>query len=207
MTKSTLAVIVTFLLVACASTNVSRDYLLSDTNNEGLAVVSFSSEGLAEGENPVWSYQRIDGTKKGEIITGYRREPLDWRSPPGRLAYIALAPGRYEFTRAGFPRQTAPATPYWTIGKNGIATANNPNDAGLGVTQYRSHDAGAFLVSFDIVAGRATYVGNLHFIWDEATQSGQVVVRNEAQHDLQLLRERLPQFRTDQIRVAVTASP
>ena len=109
--------------------------------------------------------------------------------------------------RPGFPRQTAPATPYWTIGKNGIATANNPNDAGLGVTQYRSHDAGAFLVSFDIVAGRATYVGNLHFIWDEATQSGQVVVRNEAQRDLQLLRERLPQFRTDQIRVAVTASP
>src|SRR3989304_5045933 len=113
-----------------------------------------------------------------------------------------LAPGRYEFTRGGFPRQTAPATPYWTIGKNGIATANNPNDAGLGVTQYRSHDAGAFLVSFDIVAGRATYVGNLHFIWDEATQSGQVVVRNEAQRDLQLLRERLPQIRTDHIRVA-----
>ena len=207
MIRPALVAIATFVLTACATTNVPRDYALNEAAGTGLAVASLSFEGLAEGENPVWSYQRIDGTKKGEIITGYRREPLDWQSPRGRLAYIALAPGRYEFTGTGLARRRAPAIPYWSVGRNGIATANNPNYTGPSVPQYRSHDAGAFVVSFDIAAGQATYLGNLHFLWDEATQKGEVIVRNEAQRDLTLLHERLPRIRPEQIRGAVTASP
>lgn len=131
---------------------------------------------------------------------------LDWQNPRGRLVYIALAPGQYEITRAGFPRQTAPARPYWTVGKNGIATANNPNHAGLNVASYRSYDAAPFAVTFDIASGQATYLGNLHFVWDEATQTGKVIVRNESQRDLALLRERLPKIRSEQIRVTVSVS-
>ena len=188
------------LLAACASVNVNHDYTLGETSKEGLLVVSVSGEGLAKGGMPVWLYRRSDGTAKGEIITGYLREPLDWNDPPGRLAYIALAPGYYEFYEAGFARQTSPAATYWTTGKDGIATANNPYYAGFNTAQYASLNAEPFSVPFEVLPGQATYLGNLHFVWDEAERKGKVVRLNRAERDLALLQQRLPNLQLIQIR-------
>lgn len=198
--RSYTTVLAAFLLSACASVNVPHDYTLEETREEGLLVVSVSGEGLAKEESPVWQFRRSDGTRKGEIITGYLREPLDWKDPPGRLAYIALAPGRYEFYEAGFARQVAPAATYWTIGPGGIPTSNNPSYAGFNAAQYASLNAQPFVFPFEIVPGKATYVGNLHFIWDDAKRKGTVVLRDGSERDLTLLQQRLPHLRANQIR-------
>lgn len=195
-------VISALFLTACATVNVARDFTLTEASKEGLLVVSVSGQGLATGETPVWMYRSSDGTGKGEIITGYLRQPLDWNDPPGRLAYVSLAPGRYEFYKAGFARQASPARSYWTIGKDGIATANNPSYAGFNTAQYASLDAEPFSVPFEIVAGKATYLGNLHFNWDETTSKGRVTLLNRAERDLALLQQRLPNIRPNQIRPA-----
>lgn len=193
------------LLAACASMNVSHDYDLNGQSS-GLLIVSVSGEGMRPNESPVWNYQRTDGTHGGEIITSYLREPADWQSPQGRLVYIALPPGRYEFYKAGFPRQTSGSTASWSIGKGGVATNTNPNYAGFNAPQYRPQDATRFRVPFEIVAGQATYIGNLHFVWSEWQRQGHVIVRNEALRDLALLRERLPRVRAEQIRMAMQPS-
>jgi hypothetical protein len=195
-------VMIAAFLAACASVNVSQDYTLGQTNKEGLLVVSVSGEGLAKGETPVWHYRRDDGAGKGEIITGYLREPLDWNDPPGRLAYIALAPGRYEFYEAEFARQASPATTYWTTGRGGIATASNSSYAGFNTAQYASLDAEPFSVPFEVLPGQATYLGNLHFVWNEGERKGKVVLVNRAERDLALLQRRLPNIQLNQIRPA-----
>lgn len=200
--KRCVTALIACLLTACASVNVPHDYALTEANNEGLLIVSLSGEGLGKGETPVWMYRQTEGNAKGEIITGYLREPLDWADPPGRLAYIALAPGRYEFYEAGFARQVAPARPYWTIGKGGVPTANNPDYAGFNIAQYAPFNAQPFVVPFEIVAGQATYLGNLHFIWNEAEQKGKVVLVNRAERDLVLLQQRLPNIPLSRIRRA-----
>lgn len=205
--KSLTTIALVLLIGGCASANVASSYDLEAQSSEGLLVVSRSEEGLQSNESAIWSYRRTDGSKTGEVITHYRKEPEDWTSPRGRLAYLALSPGRYGFYDVGFARQTSPPTTYWTVGKNGIATANNPNSAGFNVAQYKPYDAAPFSVPFEVIAGQATYLGNLHFVWGEATQTGRVMVRNEAPRDLKLLRERSPRIRPEQIRIAAQSSP
>jgi len=191
-----------WFLAACAGVNVPDNYTLDEQTREGLLVVSVSGEGLRKEEAPVWHYHRSDGAGKGEIITGYLREPLDWTDPPGRLVYIALAPGRYEFNEAGFARQVSPTTTYWTTGAGGVATPNNPNYAGFNTAQYASLKAEPFSVPFEIVPGKATYLGNLHFVWNEAERKGSVVLLSRAERDLALLKQRLPNIQSSQIRKA-----
>jgi hypothetical protein len=149
--KRVLVMIAAFL-TACASVNVPQDYTLGQTNKEGLLVVSVSGEGLAKGETPVWHYRRNDGAGKGEIITGYLREPLDWNDPPGRLAYIALAPGRYEFYEAGFARQASPATTYWTTGRTVSPLQQLP--CGFNTAQDAPLNAEPFSVPFEISSAK-----------------------------------------------------
>ena len=187
------------LVGACATLNAPSNYTLTKTSGEGLLVLSVSGEGLQKNETPVWSYRRSDESEKGSIITTNLRQPQDWSDPPGRLVYIALGPGRYEFYEAGFARQMAPATTYWTVGANGIATPNNPNYAGFNVAQYTPINAEPFTVSFEIIAGQATYIGNMHFVWNELKHQGRVVVSDRSDRDLSLLLQRLPKLRADQI--------
>ncbi len=190
-------------LSACATFSVSSFYTLKDKTTEGLAVVSLSFEGLGLQEAPVWRYRRVDGKHDGELITRWAWEPLDWVSPPGRLAYFALPPGQYEFFESGFSRITGGGGITWTIGPGGIPTNSNPYYAGFNQPASTRLSSEPFSVKFEIKAGTASYIGNLHFVWREAERKGIVTVHDESGRDLALLLERLPRVDRSVIRSAL----
>ena len=189
------------LLSACATPNVDKDYSLDTRPDEGLAVVSISFEGLGAEISPVWEYRRLDGDVRGKLFTS-ARNPLDWNAPPGRLAAFALPTGRYEFYRCRFVRSSGDGGMSWHAGDSGGVTAANPWYSGLNAGTYDELTADPFAVRFEVIAGKATYLGNLHLHWRLLENRGEVQVRNEAERDIRLLRTRYPGLRSDQVTVS-----
>lgn len=191
---------VALLLTACATANIDSSYTLAEKKEEGLVVLSLSHEGIQPGERTVWLYRKMAGTVKDRVLSSDLRDALDWENPEGRLVYFSLPPGYYEFYGAGFVRAGANPTPSWHIGAGGAATANNPWYAGFDSVRYADLDSEPFSIPFEIKAGKATYLGNLHFVWDEAERKGKVVVFDRAERDLPLFQQRLPNIQPSQIR-------
>ncbi|HJW82492.1 MAG TPA: hypothetical protein VJ396_09660 [Acidiferrobacterales bacterium] len=177
---------------ACATFNVNHDYTLDPNRSEGLAVVSLSFEGLVSAESPTWRYRRLDQESDGFVLTDNTREPLDWNSPPGRLAYFTLSPGHYEFYQSGFARVRGSGGQYWTIGPGGAPTNSNSWYSSFNTPTYDNFNAETFSVKFEIRPGMATYIGNLHLVWQENRKRGEVQVRDRTDRDTELLKKRLP---------------
>lgn len=193
------AVIAGGSLSACATFSVPGTYTLHDKSNEGLAVASLSFEGLGPNEAPTWSYRRLDAEGRAHLMNKWVWEPLDWDSPPGRLAYFVLSPGQYEFYESGFSRASGGGGMTWTIGPGGVPTNSNPHYAGFNQPTYTGFNAEPFSVKFEIKPGKATYIGSLHFVWQELGRRGTVTLRDESVRDLALLRERLPRIDSAEI--------
>ena len=187
------------MLSGCATFSVPSGYTLQDKNDEGLAVVSLSYEGLASNEAPTWRYRRLDGEGTAHLMNKWVWEPLDWESPPGRLACFSLPPGQYEFFESGFSRASGGGGMTWTIGPGGVPTNSNPYYAGFNQPTYTGFNAEPFSVKFEIKPGKATYIGSLHFVWQELGRRGTVTLRDESVRDLALLRERLPRIDSAEI--------
>ena len=185
---------VILVLSGCTTFNVSSHYTLNDETNEGLVVVSLSYEGLEKSVSPSCEYRDIksDGARLGYVTAHNLREGLDWSLPLGRLSYFALPSGRYEFFHCSFARQTGSGVPYWTTGPVGVATNADPLYAGFNLPTYKLFEAERFSAPFEILPGKTTYVGNLHLVWIEATQSGEVKILDRRQRDFALLHERFP---------------
>lgn len=193
-------VAVVTLLTACATPNVGRDYAPDGRENEGLVVLSLSHEGIDEGERVNWHYRSLDGSVGDRLLSSNLRDPLDWRDPQGRLAFFTLPPGKYEFYRAEFLRQSANGVPAWSIGAGGAPTNSNPYSAGFNAVRHASFSARPFSVPFEVVGGKAIYLGNLHLVWSDQAGNGKAVVMDRAARDLGLLRERLPNIELADIR-------
>jgi len=187
------------LISACATLNVDRDFSLDLNRSEGLAVVSLSFEGLVPAEGPAWRYRRLDNEGDGFVLTHTTQQPLDWESPPGRLAYFALPPGHYEFYQCGFARVRGSGSQYWTISPGGAPTNTNSWYSSFNTPTYDNYKAEPFSVKFEIRPGRATYVGNLHLVWQENRKRGEVQVHDRAERDIDLLKQRLPKNSFDGI--------
>lgn len=203
--KKFIFLITTLLVAGCATTNVGSSYSLSGKTNEGLAVASLSHEGLNKGENPEWFYRRVGSNEQNTILLGTLRSPLDWESPPGKLIYIALPPGKYEFYRCGLTRTTSGGSS-WHVGAGGVVTNSNPYYAGFDSARYPagSLDAEPFSIQFEIVPGKTTYIGNLHFIWRGPLQKTEVQTIDRSDRDLPLLYQRLPNLKPTETRKEIT---
>ncbi len=190
------------LIASCATPNVDSAHRLERAAKTGLLVVSLTQEGVAEHERTTWLYRRMDGTAKDRLLSSNARDALDWSDPVGRLAYIALPAGHYEFYGAGFVRAGPNRVPTWHVDAKGVVIPNHPWYAGLDSVRYSDRDAEPFSIPFDILPGKATYLGNLHFLWSDAEETGKVQRLDRAERDLALLRQRLPELRVEQIKIA-----
>ena len=187
------AVLLFALTVAsCATPNVDPDYQLQTTDAHGLLIVSLTQEGLGPHEKLVWLYRKVDGTVKDRLISENSGDALDWRNPNGRLIYIALPAGYYEFYGAGFARAGPGPNPSYHVDSKGAVTASSAYHAGFDAARYRSLDAEPFSIPFEIRPGAATYIGDLHFQWSDTEGLAKVQRFNRSERDLSLLRERLP---------------
>jgi hypothetical protein len=190
-------------LYSCATLNINNDYWLSEQNGEGLVVVSLSYEGLAREDSPSWSYHCLGSDENLRIYARAARVPLDWESPPGRLAVFALPAGSYEFYRCEFAGLSSRTNRLvWRTGKSGAVTPNNPDYAGFDTPSYTAIKAEPFIVRFEVSAGKAVYLGNLHLLWNEDERKGRVTVRDTSERDLSLLQQKFPQIERRQIDVA-----
>lgn len=202
MTRFLFLTVVIFLH-SCATLNINNDYRLNEQSGDGLVVVSLSYEGLAREDSPSWSYHRLGSKENLRIFARAVRVPLDWESPPGRLAVFALPAGNYEFYRCEFAG-LSPGTSHlvWRAGKNGLVTSNNPSYAGFDTPDYTAIKAEPFVVRFEVTAGKAIYLGNLHLLWNEDERKGRVTLRDTSERDLSLLQQRFPQIERRQIVMA-----
>jgi hypothetical protein len=187
------------LISACTTFDVDRDYTLDPNRSEGLAVVSLSVEGLDSAQNPTWRYRRLDKESDGFVLTHNPKQPLDWDLPPGRLGYFALSAGHYEFYQCGFARVSGSGGQYWTTGPGGAPTNTNSWYSSFNTSTYENLKAEPFSVRFEIKPGMATYIGNLHLVWQESSKRGEVQIRDRAERDIGLLRMRLPGNSFDEI--------
>lgn len=187
-----LVLLTAVLLSACATRNVDPDYRLDGDKAEGVVVVSLTYEGLDRRDSPSWSYRRLDAEGGNRIFARSLRSQLDWEAPPGRLAVFALPPGSYEFYRCEFAGLAGQAQPTWSTGRDGVITANNPWFAGFNTPDYTARKAEAYSVKFEVAAGKAIYLGNLHLTWRGPPHTGTVSVLDRAERDLGLLRTKYP---------------
>lgn len=191
------------LAAGCATLNINNDYRLNEQSGEGLVVVSLSYEGLARDDSPSWSYHRLGSKENLRVFARAVRVPLDWESPPGRLAVFALPAGRYEFYRCEFAGLSSGTNRLvWRTAKNGVVTPNNPSYAGFDTPNYTAIKAEPFIVRFEVIAGKAIYLGNLHLLWNEDERKGRVTLRDTSERDLSLLQQRFPQIERRQIVMA-----
>ncbi|HSD83761.1 MAG TPA: hypothetical protein VLG46_07885 [Anaerolineae bacterium] len=174
--------------------------MLDAQSGEGLVVMSLTYEGLAREDSPSWSYHRLGSEKNLRIFTRAARVPLDWESPPGRLAVFALPTGRYEFYRCEFAGLSPGTNRHvWRTGKNGVVTPNNPSYSGFDTPSYTAIKAEPFVIRFEVSAGKVIYIGNLHLLWNEDERKGRVTLRDSSQRDLLLLQQKFPQIERHQI--------
>lgn len=191
------------LLAACATPNVPSDYHLSDNTEEGLVAVALSFEGTGYWANPMWEYRSLGGGPSGTLMTRMRGVPDNWNfESGGRLAVFALPPGRYEFYQCRFSRPSGGGGMGWTVGGSGGVTMSNPTYSGLNAPTYDRFVANPFSVKFDVLAGKLTYVGELHLRWyytSEAKGTGEVRVSDHVGRDVPLLQSGLPKLEPGQI--------
>lgn len=166
----TASVTLCLLLNACATPNIGKDIQLNEFDRTGLVVFSMS----IDIDNRYLQHLELKFSSSDRqirqlvVLRGHSlRANDDWQSPTGRLVYIKLPVGNYQF-----------------------------ND-------WEYH-AGRFLpfpkpVPFTVVAGKATYIGNLHFSVLPKSRAYKFEIRDMSDRDLPLLMKRLPTLRREQV--------
>ena len=159
------------LLSGCAAKNIDESFTLDANKGTGVAVVSIVRSGI--GSFSVFAdFKSIDGTYKNSIPITDLFASSDWECPMfgnipyekpcGRLAIIELPQGDYTF--------------YAWHGSAGNA--------------YTVHSTTPFSKPFKIVAGKATYLGNIHFAIQYS--AFKMIITDQQDKDLPLLYHKAP---------------
>ena len=166
---------------ACAVKNVDDSYTLESDSNNGLIVLSLSVTGS---DSVYLAYRKIGAEEQGEIyvdsygVKGIRAN-YDWKDPVGRLVYIELGAGEYEFygwhpKYCGWDTECAPL--------------------------YEP-------IRFSVTQGAAYYLGNIHFSILRYDQAYKYEVRDEFERDIALLATRLSNVPGSQVVKMLLTSP
>ena len=164
--SSFLLLVSIILMASCARFNVKPDYVLDTSSGKGLLVASVSYTGAY---NFFWQYRGINNPNKGDVTAWTLQNPLDWHDPPGRLAFIEIPAGEYEFYK-------------WI----------------LFLTGTKKIYSQPFSVKFQILPGKATYLGNLHLDLREMKYYS-LSLRDESNRDLSLFYSKLPNVHTGHV--------
>lgn len=197
----------------CALNNASSGYRLDERSNEGLLVFSVSYQGLENGGNSSWRFRSLAADKTYDIITHSRFEfAPDWSDPPGRLVVLTLPSGDYEFYRVSPHISGSGQGMSWTIGAGGVAQpvpGSIPDEEIVERNKSCLRELGLkpLTIPFHVVAGRATYIGNLHLVGPTWTYdkprsfrlSCWVERKDQSNRDLALFRSRYPNVAPENI--------
>lgn len=95
MHKFSMLLLAALLLASCASFNAPVNYDFDTKSQSGLAVFSFTSEGILG--NFFLKYRSLSNGPDGDITQWTNRNPLDWNGKfIGRLVTLELPAGNYE---------------------------------------------------------------------------------------------------------------
>lgn len=167
---------ITLAITSCVvpERNEKSDYLLRDNVGKGLIVFSLSAEGSRrlwvafrqvghEDQNIVFLNTRgIEG-----LITNY-----DWKEPFGRLIYLELDAGEYEFF--GWHPQ--------------YPCSSDPECLALNKK-----------IRFAVVPDTVSYIGNIHFTILSSSQAYKYEISDEFDRDISLLTSRLVNVKREQV--------
>lgn len=180
------------ILSACSTGNIDQDFRL-EGNEDGLVIVSLSRSGLRQFHMTL-HLQGVDSHRSGYLEFKDSSDPMAWDSPcrvglspnllgqkdcTGRLAVFEMPGGEYEFHRL---RADAvfQGSRQWNI------TAD-------------------FSAKFRVIPGRATYLGNLHFLFPDEFNSAvgidtyRPLVRNMEERDIRLFEKHYPHISRDKV--------
>lgn len=146
------------LLGGCAATNVSKEYALEEAKGSGLMVVSLTRSGIS-GFSMFADVRSVDNKYKNSVPITDLLASSDWgcplfgkipEDPPcGRLAIVEMPEGEYEF--------------YSWHGSSGGAP---------GTVRITVQAKQEFSKRFKITAGKAVYIGNIHFLLEAEYTKG-----------------------------------
>lgn len=174
--------LVVVALLGCAAKNAQRDYSFTN-NNEGIAFFSVSHD--QSGGRRAQATFYIDGgpaNEKGSYVDSLNepfpgiRTASDFKDSYGQLVVLSLPPGRHRIDS-------------WQI----------TNGAGLRIFPREKPSP----LEFQVEAGRAKYVGNLHANLETGKNvfgativgNGYPEVRDQRSRDIEIFESRYPQFR------------
>lgn len=173
------------ILSACSTSNIDQDWRL-EGNENGLVIVSVSSSGMRQFHMTL-HWQGVDSSRSAYLEFQDSSDPMAWDSPcrvglspnllgqkdcTGRLAVFELPGGEYEFH---------------------LLRGDAEFLGGL-----RTMDVTAtFSVKFMVIPGRASYLGNLHFLFPDEIEWGDdatyhPLVRDMEERDLRLFEQNYP---------------
>jgi hypothetical protein len=154
--------------------NEKSDYRLGDNVGKGLIVFSLS----AEGSKRLWVAFRQAGHEDQNVVFLNTRgiEGLmtnyDWKEPFGRLIYLELDAGEYEFY--GWH-------PQYVCGWSPECLALNEK------------------IRFSVIPDKVSYIGNIHFQILSSSQAYKYEISDEFDRDISLLTSRLVNVKRDQV--------
>lgn len=184
------------LLTACSSANIKSNYSLNKNNEIGLLVVSLVRSG-AVGFNMFADIKGVNSKYNNSITVTNLLASKDWdcpmfgeipkAKPCGRLAVIEMPKGEYEF--------------YAWHGRLG--------------GNYTIRSIKKFSKKFKIYSGKATYIGNIHFIMSRK-ETGKyllgmpvkklrfdIEISNIQDRDLSLFYKKYPKIAAEKVQVKI----
>jgi hypothetical protein len=176
-----------WLGAGCRTTNVSGAHALDPASGNGVVVVSLTMSGVPGAFNMFVDFRGVTVDHKSSVPVSDLFASADWRcplgpvteaNPCGRLAVIELREGEYEF--------------YSWHGQSGGAPG------GLTMSARASRD---FAKRFKVLAGRAVYLGNIHFAVGRGVFT--MTVLDLRDRDLALLHGKHPNIGPDAIVVTI----
>lgn len=182
-------------LTGCRAINVSSDYSLDAGKTTGLAVVSLTMAGLPSSFNVFVDFRGLDVDHESSVPVTDLFASSDWdcpllrvatdEAPCGRLAVIELEQGEYEFYS-------------WQGG-----TSSGPG--GFTSTVESVED---FSKRFKVLAGKAVYLGNIHFSIEQppfgiGMGRYRMTVADQQARDLPLLHSKYPLLTPAQVVVDI----
>lgn len=195
-------ILLTFFVAACAGVsglNVPEDYQLSASSGNGLVLFSVSENCPSNMSIKV----REVGKNSGILIAvdqsgAIRPTDIQWENPCGRLFVLEGHSGRFEiFSFVSFYNPSSSKNsnayepdPKYTLVKEVKNSYERPPLSDLYVVEPTSH----FSISFEIVPGKVTYVGRIHFEHLHAMAITRVYLASEKDTDIALFRKMYPQF-------------
>ena len=186
------------ILSACSTSNIDPDYRL-EGDEDGLVIVSISRSGLGQFDMTL-HLQGVDSDRLGYLEFKDSSEPMAWDSPcrvglspdllgqkdcTGRLAVFEMPGGEYEFHRLR-AYAVYHGSRIWNI------TAD-------------------FSAKFMVIPGRATYLGNLHFLFPDEFNSAAGIdtyhplVRDMEERDIRLFEKHYPHIFRDKVEKTIVS--